>query len=157
VGDGFTTWNIWQNQHKPWVRNMAIPAVCVFGIATLTSVGTLVRKVVLFASVRRHASRNSNHAADAVVLVGGVEVAGSIAQHPAIRELKEQFEENVFEINRIGCTLLLAALEGALVSASAFEPSDGSCGPSEPPVQLRFVCRRAHVNALCVLSHLVHR
>ena len=133
---------------------MAIPAVCVYGMATLTSVGTLVRKVGLF--VRRHASSNSNHAADAVVLVGGVEVAGSIAQHPAIRELKERFEESVFEINRIGCTLLLAALEGALVSASAFERSDGSCGPSEPPVQLRFVCRRAHVGALCVLSHLVH-
>ncbi len=153
AADFFMTRSIWENQHKPWVRNMAIPSVCVFGIALLASLGTMAQKIRLFiASHSAHAMAND---AAIPVSIGGVEVSADLAQRPALRELKTKFDENQFDMHRIGCTLVLALLEGALVSQSVFEHLKGF-RPFPLSGQRRLVCRCAHGNALRVLSLLFH-
>ena len=131
AADFFMTLSIWENQHKPWVRNMAIPSVCVFGIALVASLGTMAQKIRLFvASHAAHAMAGNVNDAARPVSIGGVEVSADLAQRPALRELKSKFDENQLDIHRIGCTLVLALLEGALVSQSVCERLKGSCGPS---------------------------
>ena len=131
AADFFMTLSIWENQHKPWVRNMAIPSVCVFGIALVASLGTMAQKIRLFvASHAAHAMAGNVNDAARPVSIGGVEVSADLAQRPALRELKTKFDENQLDIHRIGCTLVLAFLEGALVSQSVFERSKSSSSVS---------------------------
>ena len=131
AADFFMTLSIWHQQHKPWARHMAIPSVSVFSIALLASLGTMAQKIRLFVAFHAaHAMASNVNDAARPVSIGGVEVSAELAQRPALRELKTKFDENQLDIHKIGCTLVLAFLEGALVSQSVCERLKGSCGPS---------------------------
>ena len=112
AGDSLMTMSIWKNQQKPWVKDLLIPYVCTFGVACIASLGTIGYKIKLL--VEKHCARRAE-ADIGVRSLDGVEVPHELAEHDAIKQLKNKFDENNLVVKKMYCALLLGLFEGASV------------------------------------------
>jgi hypothetical protein len=110
AGDSVMTVSVWKNQQKPWVQDMVIPYVCAFGVSCIVLVGTMAYKMRLVA--KKHCFRRAE--ADICVhSLDGLEVPHEFADHDAIKQLKNKFDENNLTVKRMYCALLLGLFESA--------------------------------------------
>jgi hypothetical protein len=147
----------------PWMRQLVVPYIVVFSLASVVSVGTLIQKVRLFSQQIRE-RRRAAHAGDGSdgetddrgngpILLGGVEILTESADVDRIKQLKASFDENHLERRRLFCDILLGFFEGLYTSSKIAS----SCEIFGNTNMLACVCRYAddlpimllpiHVNA----------
>jgi len=147
----------------PWMRQLVVPYIVVFSLASVVSVGTLVQKARLFSKQIRE-RRRAAHAGDGSdggtsdrdngsILLGGVEISAEFAGVDRIKQLKANFDENHLERRKLFCDVLLGFFEGLYTSSKIAS----SCEIFSNTNMLACVCRYAddlpimllpiHVNA----------
>jgi hypothetical protein len=101
IQDGLFTFNVYKHHEKPWVAQLVIPYLVLFGIACIVSLFTLVQKSKLLIGKfrQRHAAQQ--------------DAAENPSQQPPAVMMQEKLEEIKMEIRSIQCVLLLGATEGA--------------------------------------------
>jgi hypothetical protein len=65
-GDGLFTWHVYNNQQKPWVAQLVVPYLVLFGVAAVASAYTIIEKSKLLLQIfrRRHEDHGGNPAHD---------------------------------------------------------------------------------------------
>ena len=108
AGDSLMTVSVWENQQKPWVQALVTPYVCTFGVACIVSIGTMGYKLRLLA--KKHCLRRAEDDIG-VHSLDGLEVPHEFADHDAIKQLKNKFDENNLMVKKMYCALLLGLFE----------------------------------------------
>jgi hypothetical protein len=127
AGDGLMTVHVvgLPNDEKakhPWMRQLVVPYIVVFSLASVVSVGTLVQKARLFSKQIRE-RRRAAHAGDGSdaetddrgngpILLDGVEISAEYTGEDRIKQLKANFDENHLERRKLFCDVLLGFFEG---------------------------------------------
>jgi hypothetical protein len=120
----------------PWMRQLVVPYIVVFSLASVVSVGTLVQKVRLFFQQIRE-RRRAAHAGDGSdrenddrgngpILLDGVEISAEFAGAARIKQLKANFDENRLERRKLFCGVLLGFFEGLYTWRKSLSASKSS-------------------------------
>jgi hypothetical protein len=134
AGDGFFTWNIYNNQQKPWVVRSVIgsrpvglqrwygslsrsfwhlqaqlvtPYLVIFSVAAVVSVVSLAVKGKLFLEGLRSLNANAGP-----VTLDGVNVSAELVQLAPIVEITHKFADNLRARKKLYCAAALLAIEG---------------------------------------------
>ena len=106
----------------PWMRQLLVPYIVVFSVASVVSVGALAQKARLFVQQiqERHRAVSEGEAGDGddddhgdvTILLENVEIPAEFVRLACIKALKAKFNENLVERRRLFCDLLLGLFEG---------------------------------------------
>ena len=106
----------------PWMRQLLVPYIVVFSVASVVSVGALAQKARVFVQQiqERHRAVSEGEAGDGddddhgdvTILLENVEIPAEFVRLACIKALKAKFNENLVERRRLFCDLLLGLFEG---------------------------------------------
>ena len=133
-----------EKARHPWMRQLVVPYIVVFSVASVVSVGALVQNVRLFYQQIRE-RRRAAHAGDGSdggtsdrdngsILLGGVEISAEFAGVNRIKQLKATFDENHREHRKLFCGVLLGFFEGLCTLRKSFSAAKSLAIPICLPV-----------------------
>jgi hypothetical protein len=122
AGDGFFIAQIVQNRAKGWVKDLWIPYIVMFSLASAASAASVGLKLFLFAGKLKSRRASAMHLRR--VTLGGVPVAPQLAHTVSYRDLKEKFDIHKLDKTRyFCCTIADSHLNRAGLPAPRLRPA----------------------------------